>query len=607
MKLKTVEAILQTVSDATDNETDLLNRMEEDYGYFRGVQYTPPDGSYKRIYTDNYPQNTADKIIDLLSKAKLIYNIPINKEGTEEQRVISDTERAFGGFLGLIDQNLLRTGVPNLQEQMSFYSTVRGWIVLNPMIYKSRETKKIETFCGIWDRRWTRYEMGSNGPIWVANIKFLTPTQVEYEYGINSDDISKNSLSNNFVSTSSKEGLIPVVNYFDKENNAIIVGDKFYKSPEPHRFKTMPVIIKAVGATPYIASSTYSDTISDVGESWISNNRNMVDHINFLLTAALTMIGKQVKGAWKLYSDTGKKTLEGDPGEEGSYIPLSKDRQEELEVLEQLRLPPDFNNVLTSLIAKSQEAGLPSSTFGQLGFTLSGLALNQLSHSIGTVVDRRASAMAQVIESMAEMMINQYIQGFGKGSIELMVKSENADRYYDIIKYTKDMVRSYPVKASFETQMAQDDMQKYLMADVARRPNKLGMPLLPDSIILEQILKVPDVKLVTERIMEQMAESDPLIILDRMIDAAVQINELPMANILAMRRQEVLAERQNALSGPRNPQQPTPGSINTGGMPPNAMPPEQANPAMMQMVQNPEMQAALAGQQMLQSGILAQG
>ncbi len=601
MPLKKLEDIREAIKEKSDEEQELYERMEEDYKLFVGIKYKGGKG-LTRIYTDNYPQNSGDKIIDIASKAKLTHRIPISKQNLQERRTISDTERAFGGMLDLANLRLRRRGDAPLQPQAAWYATVRGWIVLNPMIYKDKRKDGATTcMCDVWDRRWVRYEMGSDGLLWVAHLKFLSKRQVKAEYGIDVNPTDSMSFDDTAVAVSrsgTENRLVPVVNFFDREDNSIIIGDDFWKAPTPHEFdEGIPVIIRPVGATPYIASSELNNTVKNVGESWMANNRNMIDHINFMMSAMLTQVGKQVRGAYLLFDAEGKLVLDDNPGAEGINISLNASRDQKIEELVQLQMPPNYHEALQMLLSKEQEGSIANPVLGGMDRSLSGLALNEMEHNVRTVIDRRLESMSDVFEESAGMWIHQFKQK-GLKPLELMVKNPEEKKQFELVDYTPEMVEEYRFKCEFEPDMARDEMQKWAIADIARRPGANGMPLCDDFYILEDIIKVEDPQLIDDRKTLQLVMDDPEFRIDKAIKDAILMEEFDIAQILAMRRAEMKNEKQKAM----NPQGPTPGSIDTMGLGPDQFPPEQANPGMMQMLEDPRMSNTVNTLQNVQRG-----
>ena len=596
MAFESVEDIRKAVSEVAKAEQPLYDRMEADYGLFRGDAYLPPEGL--RAYTDNTPQTTADKVIDILSKSKLSWNVPIYHEPLEKRRDISDTERFFGGCLDLGDQRLKRRGEPPLQQLMAFHAVVRGWVCLRSLVYKSaQDGNPTVVLLDPWDRRWTRYDMGSEGLIWAANQKFLTPEQVKWQYNMEIEGGAGMSFDDGTALASggaSAKTYISVVDFFDGKNNTIIVGDQFYKHPTAHNCKHVPVVIRPVGATPLLASSRWFDTIQDVGESWIANNRGFIAHVNLVMSAMLTMVVKGARGTYLLESDTGSFTLEGNPGDEdAATISLSKKRQQAITALETVRMPADTPALMSQLYTKMQEGGISPPTLGQLGYASSGIALNIMAEAMGTIVDRRALSIADVLEEAAWHLTTQFSNS-SYSPIELMVKHD--EKTYDMTEYAPNKIKPYRFKVEMEPQWTRDEMQRWLIADIARRPNKDGIPLMSDDQILEQVLKFPDTDLIMDKKVEQLIQNDPQFMLHRAEAAFRRGGETDYAQMVVMMRQEMDTAKQQATQ-----QQPTAGSVDTGGLPPNAMPPEQANQMVMQMLQDPVMGPALQQAMAMQS------
>ncbi len=625
--------IMQAINEVANDDAPLYERMESDFNLFRGEQYQARKGD--QAFTSNEPQTLADKVIDIIAKADLDLKIPIFTEPEDDRREISNTERFVSGCLDYADLRLKRRGEPTLQPLAAWHAVVRGWIVGRPLVYKS-EAAGGDTVVQIdlWDRRWVRYEMGSEGILWVAFIRNVPIRVAQQEFGL---DLDKNwkqfSTTASYTGSSGTKATIQVIDFFDEKNNAIILSPSqgttnttgakdgwYWKEPTPHNCDGPPVIIRPCGATPLVASDDHTDTIKDQGESIYANNRNMYAPYNKLWSNILTMTDKGARGAYKVMSRDGHLTMTTDPAKEGSNPSLSTDKKQDLVPLETFTMPKDTPAMMSALGKSIQVGGTSDVMHGVLSQSpLSGLAIQQLRQAVATLVDRRALTVQEFFEDCAWHLTTQFAKG-GLKPIELNVKRDT--KFTELIKFhprsygERPAVRQYRFKALLKPDMPQDDMQKYMMAQAARQPDQDGQPLLSDGTIMEHIIKLPDTDLEDDKkIMEWFYKQTVFRL--RRIESAL-INQQADQDVIdvahAMRlqaenefiRSMTLGGGGGGQGGQPQPQQPpmlgTIGVQGAPGVPPGVMPPEQMNPAMMQQMQDPAMQQAMAMAQMQQGG-----
>jgi len=539
--MKEIEEILEAHKVIQSSEDELYKRMESDYGLFRGEEYKAEKGY--ESFTDNTPQNVSGKVTDLIGKAQRRLWVPITSEDETERRFISDTERMVKGCFQLLDRQLSARSEPGLQKQMSWYAVNRGWILPYILILKNKKDKKTTLKGGVLDRRWTTFEIGEYGAMWLCSEKTISGRQAEYLYDLEDTPTE-----------------VPIYYFFDTKNFGIFSGERDKNSGKvnagewlveltPHGFGRCPVVIKPVGATPYIVASDYSDTIKDVGESVFSNTRNLYGPTNKVLSWMMDMIAFGRKPVKIHQSLDGRKTFAEDPNRAGAELQTSWQDKEEVKYLENPRMPFETPTMLQVLDGKIQQGTLPATAFGNAPFALSGYAYEMLRYGMGSLIDRYAEAVAESYEEMARLISEEFASG---GFKPIKIPVDDKKKGYNIYEEFKpSQIQGYEFECDLEIGMPQDDMKKWQIATLAHGgPN----PLLSAGTVRETLLKLEDTDLEDDKLLEEFASNEPTVKLLKTLDAMRRRNApdeewMPIALDLQELRMQRMKQYVNSLGG----------------------------------------------------------
>jgi len=319
----------------------------------------------------------------------------------------------------------------------------------------------------------------------------------------------------------------------------------------------------------------WRDAIADYGESVFKSTRNVYENHNSILSTLLELTARTKKQGLKVLSRDGTKTLEEDPYKAGSEIALAQG--EDVQPLGLQETGRDLAVFMQMISGELQRGSLPHSVFGELQFQLSGFALNTLRQGIASVINPRLEAMENVYKQVCMLLVDEYLTN----RFEPMSLSGRAmNRTYFSEMITPDVVRrAGDTEISLITQLPQDDMTKYAMAQTAREG---PTPLLPDMYIRDQILGLQDAESIDDAINAQMAERMlPEATLMTLMKGAedrgrMDLAQIYMGELMFMMRQK-LFQRQQAdaqMSGMMGGGMP-------GGPPPQGMEPEVMPDAMM--------------------------
>lgn len=550
--LRTESDIEKAVKDQYDKEVELRKRWDADFGYYRLDEYNRGK-DYKSV-TANKPRTLADLLIDFLVRAKLQIRIPVDKAMEGERGNQADAERLLIGLLKLNDFRLGGLALPSLREQMVWHSFIRGWYVLRAYINKDNNgaTKPL---IDVWDRYHTFYDLSVP---WVCHTRTATASQIKAEYDI---DIS------------GKKGT--VYDFWDDEVNSIHVkgagnllhlgtGGKFVKEPKEHGLDHMPCYVVPCGAMPPIESSQYTDTIKDLGESWLAANRNLVDPMNELFSDLLTIVARGAKIPLGGYGKGGGLTLDESPykldKDQAVLIPLDKDKEQEIKPLIEPTMPRDAASIINIFGMLWQEGGVSESLFGHLPFQISGYALHQTRESASKAIGSALTGIQKGGDWLLRELLLQYKTGFKPVRVE---GRDNQGQYFGPVELKpSDIKGDWFPEYRLMPELPENEMERWAMARIAK---EIGLPL---QTIYDKLLGIQDTDLQSDLSLEEWGKELPPVKLRRLANIFLKLNRPDLAQeVMNMLNQPLPEQKKPPKSEAVQPEFQT-------GVPPEVFPPE---------------------------------
>ena len=389
--------IIERVKAHENQMANMHVRQEGDFRLWRGDAYDPPDvlkGFYTR--TSNEPRTLGDKVISIAAEAQLLPRIPGDKKDKKQALIDSVKERGGIGWLRAGDKRLERLLEQDVQTQSAWQGAIRGWITGRPTLAKRSDGK---TYVNIrpWDPKSVSWGMGDEGPDWACYHTRRHKDKV----AITVDDVGLGEQSQ----------WLDRYDYYDTQNNLLIVGNSIVKPPTPHGAGRTPVYIVPVGPQPAIYDTDDTPTaFASYGESiYHALRRNYLDN-NFVTSCIMTLVARSIKQGFKTFSKDGELLIEGNPWLEDSQTPLRTGEQDIVPV-GMLEMAKETSFIIGLIAAERQRAGLPNSAYGELAFQLSGFAINSLREGILTVVRWIVKAMKTSYNQILDILSEQYVSG----------------------------------------------------------------------------------------------------------------------------------------------------------------------------------------------------
>ena len=553
--------------DAHYNATEpLRQRMEDDHAIYRLTPYDAGEGY--QSYTSNEPQTFADKVMGWVSNAEMTVRIPHGGSDRKLREKNDLKERFLIGVLRSADERLCNMMLPPLRDQLAWYSTLRGWYAGRALLAKRDDGS---TYVDItpWDPLNTYWETGADGLEWACYKVAKTKAQIQTQYRIKLDDMNDRD----------GEGVV-VYDFYDKEMNTIIVHNgrmdrpvfRSVKRQLKHGAGKVPVFLGPVGANPYIVALTQTnleDTIADVGESVFKANRDGYVNHNMVMSTMLEMVARSKRQGLKVKSRDGTKSLEEDPYLEGSEISLAQG--EDVEPLGLMEVARETGAFMQLVSGELQRGSLPHSVYGDVPFQLSGFAINTLRQGVDTVLGKYLRGLEKAYQMIFNIISDQYASGTYKA---IEVSGMNRNRTYFSEEITPDVIEGAGMpEVKLVSQLPQDDMSKYSMAQIAREG---PTPLLSDRAIRDRILAIQDADQMDFSIKEQMAERMlPEAALWSLLQASEEQGRDDLVAFYTGELLRVLMEKNQQMTPPPPPGPPgmgPPGAGGPPGLPPQVMP-----------------------------------
>jgi len=407
----------------------------------------------------------------------------------------------------------------------------------------------------------------SDGLSWACYKTKKTKAEIESQYNVRLGDMRED------------EDGIEVYDFYDREDNVVVIPHRIIKKRTKHGSNEVPVFIGPVGANPLIQSlewSSIEDTVENYGESVFKGTRDIYEQHNFMMSVMLELTARSRKQGLKIVSRDGTKTLEEDPYKEGTEVALAQG--EDVQPLGLMEVARETGAFMGLVSGEMQRGAIPHSMYGELPFQLSGFAINTLKQGVETVLSPRVIALEQAYSQLARLLCDQYSSG-AFSAMELSGRDNN--RMYFSEKITPKTVKDGgDIEIVVMPRLPQDDMSKYSMAQIAREG---PTPLMPDLWIRDNVLGIQDADQIEDTIKEQIAERTlPEAGLWSLYQAAMRQGREDLAQFYAGELTAMLLGKAKMLAdnlGGGAPLGPSPGAAPP--MPPGAPPMQPGGPPPM--------------------------
>jgi len=502
--------IMLAVGECARRTRDLRERMESDFSLWRldPFQLGKAQGDYSEI-TSNAPAVLANRVVEVLSDARLRFVVPLADEDQAARARLALTERFVQGALNLADQRLAGMVASSVQQQLAWYATLRGWYAVRVYLREDADGSVVPDIT-VWDVLNTYWGMGAAGLAWACYRRYASVEQLRAEYGLET--------------TPDEYGRVPVYDYWDDDIEAVIVAGEFVLPPTPHGLGRIPVLIGAVGAAPLVQSARYSDTLRNVGESVYANNRQLYPRQSEVMSYYLTITAMGARTPLVVYySGDTPPEFENNPYAKGNVIFLKKDKEEARELLK-ADLPRDARLLLDVLGGQVSLGGLPPVAYGELEKQLPASGISLLTHSAQSILKPRRQALEKAFAWIAIELVDQYKSG-GFSAVKLQGVDSLNRRFHVRIK-PDDVCDDWRLEAELVPDMPQDELQN---AGIATQLVK--SKVISRQTAMDRYLHVSDPDAEVSRIEREQAGELPGVRLRRLAEALIDDGRADLAQV----------------------------------------------------------------------------
>lgn len=442
---------LAKVSKCDTQTRSLRDRFESDFDLYRNEKFEIPSTEGKwESYTSNRANSDANKLINTLASARLKISIPIRDEAERERLNLSRTEQFVYGVLALRDsiyQTIPEAGL--LQGDMSALAPLRGWLAICCYLYE--ENKKVKPHIPVWDILNTYWISGYDGLLWTCYKRWASPEEIKSQYNI---DLSPDA-----------QGRVIIHDVWDRDEYGTIGGGE-YLNKKKHGLNHIPVLILHGGSVPLIQSGEHDDTISNVGESWAVNNRNLYETESRVGSYLQTLTGLSAKAPIKAYYDStrGGKPIEysSDPSQKAGVIDIDIGKGQELKEGTSPEMTRDAYAFFEHLQGRLSIGGMAPVSYGQINQALPAAGINLLRHASMENINTFQLLIERVYTWLAHEIVSQYKNSdFGGMTVQGI---DGSNRLFRMEVKPEDINEEWNFKVELNANLPQDEMANVGMA-----------------------------------------------------------------------------------------------------------------------------------------------
>lgn len=532
--------IVQKFNDKYNRMNELRDRFDLDYGLYRLKEYKL-EGSYECV-TANDARTLADKVVDSLAYCPLNINIPALDSKKKERKDKELGEKAIYGVLNLADSRLSSFLQPGIQQLLSWYSVIRGWYGIIVFLHKNDKDEFVADIRVI-DIYNTVWEIDDEGFAWMIQRKKISPTTAE-RYGV---DLPKGA------------SYAYQYDFFDREVNQIVTVGKGQANPitNKHDLGRVPGMITMCGATPFVDSDMYFDTIKDMGESIYAADRSLYPIKHRLLTLYMTIVAQGAHNPLAIKSAGGRKGFSRSPYYPGSIVKLDINKGEDVQEFYKPQMPKDTQYLLGEFMKQISMGGLSPIAHGHVDTALPGYGIHLLTHNTGSVLEPRRYAIEKGLNFIArEILLQVKDEGLPRMRLHGRTGTEEA---FDMELKGSEIKGDWFPESKLEPKLPENETEKYATAQQAVVNN-----LLSRRTTRSGILKVRDAEQEEQRILEEQAEDMPAIKMMKIQRSLREAGEDELAMALPMMQQLLQGGKQpgpvglgpggESIEGERNPE-----------------------------------------------------
>lgn len=587
----------------------------------------------QRRFISNEPQTIVDTCHRILSRFPIQWQCAIDqysKTTEPEEDAYGSLERCLYGFMEDIDESLLNRMNMQARKHAAYQGLLRGKIACKVHITDKAERDSNVVYAQ-YDSRFVTETVDSMGLSTVIAQTPMTIDELCNEYpgvdptkagtGSNMGDatIVKTEIwdkqrmgvaalfGGNFVGWciepvehgcfgedgKREEGRLNRLPFIIRDVNGLAINEKpmasFYNGQVPG---DSPAGLRRMAAAPQQEWRTTRRPVAERGRSILASIERHTPQFNEAVASIWQHFSLDTFGVYFMGTRSG--TVPEDVSEGlGTGAVVGMERGDTVQRFNPLPMNESGLQFI-SIISEERQKGTIASVLQALGDYRSGFLQSRMEQTALNALEPFLSGQNSWASGVGQLIFDQYAYGgktFNKKVRLSFTKEEGTgDKGFHVVEFDPAMLaeRRPVVKGEVEPALPVDMMERANVASILVNGRR---PLLSRSSAQERILKIPDPKRENERIWEDVAETDPVIVMDEIATALERLGKDEAAQLFRNRETAALAmemmqimQMQAMMGGQAaNPQGtggmgPGRGEQNMGGggasIAPNALPPE---------------------------------
>jgi hypothetical protein len=476
----------------------------------------------------------------MLTLAKILIRVPEEALSKDLRQIANNVERFWYGCMNINDDsNALIPDMPSVRAQKAWYACIRGGFASRPYVYTEPITGKTIPSVKIWDLYNGAYEVGANGLSSYYNTYKASRTQIEKTYN---------------TELKIKDTTVTVVDCWDETDFGVYVNDAWVQEPTPHGVGHCPIHIYKVGATPVVNQDNVTDSILYTGESVYASIRGLIPQLNKIVSDYLTVVHRGVKAPYVVRTQTGESGIDEDIWQVEKAAKIELKLEESITPLTTQTMPADAAVGLNWISGEIQRGSLPYTAYGELGFRLSGYAINQLQGSMETVLQPFTECLERSYFVECRELLQQYTSKQFKPVAVRGRNSKNQPFGYPTEQYitAEEIQGDWIPEITLTPSMPKDDAQRLEMARLATQG---GNPLMSMRTARTEYMGLADADYEGKQVSLEWADG---LIINRLYQAymqAVEDNDTDRSQNILIELKRMLAQQQGT-QGKQGQQQP---------------------------------------------------
>lgn len=546
------------------------------------IQQIKPLG-YRR-YISNEPRTAVDAAVSILTRNDSFYRIEqleMPGENAEIGRTIGKIERTLDGMISDADELFTMRGQPRFWKQVAWQALVRGWVwskwhVTNaaleyrqsPMLMSVYDARAVypkfdmwglhyvcmgadstlgematlypETFPEFADSKFDPnspalkieyWENDRNGQPGVTGVLAVVLPQTQGQLGLSYTNLGQFYDDPLGVGGSQARWIIPPYYHGYRPEQLPVVGVPANGAAAQTKPSVHPLLasrleeradLYAIHQNAWTGPGTWQ---SDSGRSILSAVEDQVPQYNELVATILHHFSLSAFGTWIFKTPTGE-IPEFDPGIEGK---IALRPEEDVRRAEIQPINADAYRLLALLQDEKQKGTLSNVLQAATGFQGTGVLFQQISNAALNALEPYHDAM-ELTGMMGATSALEQMKVAGSALKKFEVVSQSRSRSYFRIEFDPrvdlDAHRKYKPIPVFKPALPDDLAVRINAARLALDPRR---PILSLTYVLENILQVDDAQGEIDRIWEDIANTDPVIVLEQIAQALDRLNEPDIA------------------------------------------------------------------------------